>query len=201
MVTPLPPEGGINMETTNKYITTNKSADEIKKKIWEILETVSDPEVPVLSVIDLGVVREIVVSLTSPSGGREGEQGGVEISILVTPTYTGCPAMDVMKMNIRMALLQEGFTNITIKQVLSPAWTTDWMSEHGKEKLKAYGIAPPQYQQAVCTPDAFQEETAIQCPLCNSYHTRLVSQFGSTACKALYQCNDCNEPFDYFKCH
>jgi ring-1,2-phenylacetyl-CoA epoxidase subunit PaaD len=123
------------------------------------------------------------------------------ITVFVTPTYTGCPAIDVMKINIRMALLQEGFTNIKIIEVLSPAWTTDWMSEHGKEKLKAYGIAPPQYKQAVCTPDSFQEEEAIQCPLCNSYHTRLVSQFGSTACKALYQCNDCKEPFDYFKCH
>ena len=182
------------MEITNKYIATNKSTDEIKQKIWEILETVSDPEVPVLSVIDLGIVREIVVSLTPPSGGW-----GVSLS--VTPTYTGCPAMDVMKMNIRMALLQEGFTNIIIKQVLSPAWTTDWMSEKGKEKLKAYGIAPPQYKLAVCTPDAFQAEEAIPCPLCNSYSTRLVSQFGSTACKALYQCNDCKEPFDYFKCH
>ncbi len=100
-----------------------------------------------------------------------------------------------------MALLQEGFTDITIEQVLSPAWTTDWISEHGKEKLKAYGIAPPHYKQSVCTPDSFQEEEAIQCPLCNSYHTRLISQFGSTACKALYQCNDCKEPFDYFKCH
>ena len=127
--------------------------------------------------------------------------GGVGLSIFVTPTYTGCPAMDVMKMNIRMALLQEGFTDIKITQVLSPAWTTDWMSEIGKQKLKAYGIAPPQYKQAVCTPDSFQQEEAIPCPLCNSYKTRLVSQFGSTACKALYQCNDCKEPFDYFKCH
>ena len=182
------------MEIKNKNIATIKTPEEIRKIIWQILETVSDPEVPVLSVIDLGVIREVTVFPTPPSGGW-----GVALS--VTPTYTGCPAMDVMKMNIRMALLQEGFTNITIKQVLSPAWTTDWMSDHGKEKLKAYGIAPPQYQQAVCTPDAFQEEAAIQCPLCNSYHTRLVSQFGSTACKALYQCNDCKEPFDYFKCH
>ena len=100
-----------------------------------------------------------------------------------------------------MALLEAGLTNIKIEQVLSPAWTTDWMSEKGKEKLKAYGIAPPHYSQAVCTPDSFQKEEAIQCPLCNSFHTELISQFGSTACKALYKCNDCKEPFDYFKCH
>ena len=178
----------------NKNIAVNTNPEEIKKLIWQILETVSDPEVPVLSVIDLGVVRNVEVIPTPPSVGWE-------VSVFVTPTYTGCPAMDVMKMNIRMALLQEGFTDIKIIQVLSPAWTTDWMTEQGKEKLKAYGIAPPNYKQAVCTPDSFQEAEAVQCPLCNSYHTKLVSQFGSTACKALYQCNDCKEPFDYFKCH
>ena len=189
------------METTNKNIAANKTSDEIKQRVWNILETVADPEVPVLSVIDLGVVRDVVVTSTPPSGGRGVDGRGVGLSIFVTPTYTGCPAMDVMKMNIRMALLQEGFTDIKITQVLSPAWTTDWMSEIGKQKLKAYGIAPPQYKQAVCTPDSFQQEEAIPCPLCNSYKTRLVSQFGSTACKALYQCKDCKEPFDYFKCH
>ena len=179
------------MGIINQHITTNKDFEKNINRIWEILETVYDPEVPVLSVIDLGIVRK-VTALTTPSGGWE---------IFITPTYTGCPAIDVMKMSIRMALLQEGFGNITITEVLSPAWTTDWMSESGKQKLKAYGIAPPQYRQAVCTPDAFQADEAVPCPLCNSYHTRLVSQFGSTACKALYQCNDCKEPFDYFKCH
>ena len=182
------------METVNKYINNDTTPAEIKNIIWKILESVPDPEVPVISVIDLGVVRNIEVVATPPSGGRE-------VILYVTPTYTGCPAMDVMKMNIRMALMQHGFTDIKIIQVLSPAWTTDWMSEQGKQKLKAYGIAPPHYKQAVCTPDAFQLEEAIQCPLCNSYNTRLISQFGSTACKALYQCNDCKEPFDYFKCH
>ena len=186
----------MKMETFNKHIDTNKTAEEIRQQVLAILETVSDPEVPVLSVIDLGVVRNIEVITTPPSGGR-----GVGIILFITPTYTGCPAIDVMNINMRMALLEAGFTNITIKQVLSPAWTTDWMSESGKEKLKAYGIAPPHYKQVVCTPDSFQQEEAIQCPMCNSYHTRLVSQFGSTACKALYQCNDCKEPFDYFKCH
>jgi ring-1,2-phenylacetyl-CoA epoxidase subunit PaaD len=100
-----------------------------------------------------------------------------------------------------MALLQHGFKNIQIKTVLSPAWTTDWMSEQGKQKLKAYGIAPPNPQHSVCEPEIFSKEEAVQCPLCNSYNTKVISRFGSTACKALYQCNDCHEPFDYFKCH
>ena len=146
---------------------------------------------PVLSVVVLGIIRDVLINSTEATN----------ITILITPTYSGCPAIDMMKMQIRMALLQEGITSFTLKEVLSPAWTTDWMSESGKQKLKAYGIAPPHYQQAVCTPDLFQEEAAIQCPKCNSYQTRLVSQFGSTACKALYQCSSCQEPFDYFKCH
>ncbi len=196
------------MESINQNIinnTTASSSEEAKHIVFEILETVSDPEVPVLSVIDLGIIRNIEIIPASslelvPPGW---EAGGKEWKVLIsiTPTYTGCPAIDVMKINIRMALLQHGFTDIQITQVLSPAWTTDWISEKGKEKLKAYGIAPPHYTQAVCTADSFQMEEAIQCPLCNSYHTRLVSQFGSTACKALYQCEDCKEPFDYFKCH
>ncbi len=162
--------------------------DITKEKILSILETVYDPEVPVLSVVDLGLIRE--VNLFDDI-----------VSVTITPTYSGCPAMDVIRINIRLALLENGFKNITINSVLSPAWTTDWMSENGKQKLKEYGIAPPHYQQQVCMPDVFQKEEAIQCPHCNSYHTALISQFGSTACKALYKCEDCKEPFDYFKCH
>lgn len=172
-------------------VAAEKYRNDTEQSVWAILETVYDPEVPVLTILDLGIVRDVVAGDTKTD----------EVEVTITPTYTGCPAMDVIRINTRMALLQEGFTNIRITQVLSPAWTTDWMSESGKEKLKAYGIAPPHYKQVVCTPDAFQEEEAIQCPLCNSYNTRLVSRFGSTACKALYQCNDCKEPFDYFKCH
>lgn len=183
----------MSLSNENIFHPTSNASQEVVKRVYEILETVSDPEVPVLSVIDLGIVRKAEATLSAT--------GDWNLIISVTPTYTGCPAIDVMQMSIRMALLQEGFKNIEIKQVLSPAWTTAWMSEAGKEKLKAYGIAPPQYQQSVCTPDSFQEEEAIPCPLCNSYHTKLISQFGSTACKALYQCNDCKEPFDYFKCH
>jgi ring-1,2-phenylacetyl-CoA epoxidase subunit PaaD len=191
-------QNGNAMQPVSKHTITNNTttSEEVKQRIFEILETVSDPEVPVLSVIDLGIIRNVEVVRTTASEGLR-----FTVFISITPTYTGCPAIDVMKINIRMALLQEGFTDLKFEQVLSPAWTTDWISSNGKEKLKAYGIAPPQYSKAVASTDSFQDEEAIQCPLCNSYHTRLVSQFGSTACKALYQCNDCKEPFDYFKCH
>lgn len=159
-----------------------------KIKIWSLLEEVNDPEVPVLSIIDLGIVRDI----------RSGEE---EVEVVLTPTYSGCPAMDVIRMNIRMVLLQHGYNNIKLTTILSPAWTTDWMSDRGKEKLKAYGIAPPLPSQQVCHPALFQREEAIACPHCRSYRTTLISEFGSTACKALYRCEDCGEPFDYFKCH
>ena len=163
--------------------------DQINREtIYKHLEQVNDPEVPVLNVIDLGIVRDVVL----PDDD--------EIEVIITPTYSGCPAMDVIKMNIRISLLTLGFKKIKITQVLSPAWTTDWMSESGKQKLKDYGIAPPTPKQQVCNEKLFAQE-AIQCPHCNSWHTHRVSEFGSTACKALYVCDDCKEPFDYFKCH
>jgi ring-1,2-phenylacetyl-CoA epoxidase subunit PaaD len=160
----------------------------VVKKIWEILETVNDPEVPVLSIIDLGIVRDVKINKD-------------EIEVIITPTYSGCPAMDMISMHIKMALLESGYQKIKITSVLSPAWTTDWMSENGKQKLKAFGIAPPSVKQQVCHTPLFHDGEAIQCPRCNSYHTKLISQFGSTACKALYVCENCKEPFDYFKCH
>jgi ring-1,2-phenylacetyl-CoA epoxidase subunit PaaD len=165
-----------------------------EKAVWQLLETVMDPEVPALSVIDLGIVRGIELFAT-PAGKGQG------IICTVTPTYSGCPATEVINMSIRMALLEIGFDRVDIKTVLSPAWTTEWMTEAGRQKLKAYGIAPPNPQHVVCTPDAFQREEAVQCPHCGSYHTTMISRFGSTACKALYKCEDCKEPFDYFKCH
>jgi len=159
-----------------------------RKTIEGWLEEVMDPEVPVLSVMDLGIVRDI-------------RQNNDELEIVITPTYSGCPAMDVITAQIRMAMTGRGFSQVKVTQVLQPAWTTDWMSESGKQKLKDYGIAPPLPKQTVCHPDLFQLEEAIQCPHCRSWHTRRLSEFGSTACKALYQCQDCHEPFDYFKCH
>ena len=165
------------MEETKENITTGK--------IRKLMEDIYDPEIPVLSIIDLGIVRDVQII-----------NDGIEV--FITPTYSGCPAMDVISINIRMALLQNGFTNIKITQQLSPAWTTDWMTEAGKEKLKAYGIAPPVGKSF---DQKYLEELKVECPLCHSRNTKLISQFGSTACKALYQCNDCLEPFDYFKCH
>ncbi|MFN2440347.1 MAG: 1,2-phenylacetyl-CoA epoxidase subunit PaaD [Chitinophagaceae bacterium] len=120
--------------------------------------------------------------------------------ITITPTYSGCPAMDVISMDIRLKLMEKGYHNISIQQQLSPAWTTDWMSEDGKQKLKEYGIAPPNAKQQFCKDEMFMDE-AVQCPRCNSHHTELISQFGSTACKSMYRCVDCQETFDYFKCH
>lgn len=164
-----------------------------KNTIYNYLESVKDPEVPVLSVIDLGIVRDVIIT---------GHTEKVEaIEVIITPTYTGCPAMDVIATSIRILLASLGIKNIKITQVLSPAWTTDWMSEEGKRKLKAYGIAPPNPKQQVCHQELFAPHEAVQCPHCDSYHTHRISEFGSTACKALYQCDDCQEPFDYFKCH
>ncbi|MES2478139.1 MAG: 1,2-phenylacetyl-CoA epoxidase subunit PaaD [Bacteroidota bacterium] len=168
-----------------------------EEQIWALLESVPDPEVPVLSVVDLGVVRGVSTSLrrTKQSDLSDSQ----EVTITITPTYSGCPAMDMISMGIRMALIEAGIKNVQIVQQLSPAWTTDWMSEAGKQKLKEYGIAPPLSNTIV--DELFGEDHKIQCPQCNSMNTELVSQFGSTSCKALYRCLDCKEPFDYFKCH
>lgn len=160
----------------------------MENKILDILARVPDPEVPVLSVTDLGIVRDVVLHKNG------------EVEVIITPTYTGCPAMDVISMQIRMELIANGYEQVKITTVLSPAWTTDWMSEEGKQKLKEYGIAPPLPKQQVCKQELFAQE-AVPCPRCDSYHTVRVSEFGSTACKALYRCEDCKEPFDYFKCH
>ncbi len=165
---------------------TNSAID--KKTLYAYLDEIKDPEVPVLSIIDLGIVRDIVMH-------------DDEIEVIITPTYTGCPAMDMIAMNIRMMLATLGFKKQKVTTILSPAWTTDWMSEEGKRKLKEYGIAPPNPRQQVCNDKLFADAEAVQCPHCDSYHTHRISEFGSTACKSLYRCDDCKEPFDYFKCH
>lgn len=159
-----------------------------KEKIWKWLEEVKDPEVPVLSILDLGIVRDVQVN----------EQG--EAVITITPTYSGCPAMDVIGMNIRMALAGRGLSGVHIEMQLSPAWTTDWMSDIGKQKLKEYGIAPPVRIASAGGLGLFEDDT-IACPRCESVDTKLVSNYGATACKAMYQCNNCHEPFEHFKCH
>ena len=156
-----------------------------KDQIFNWLEEVSDPEIPVLSVVDLGVVRD---AQATASGWK----------ITITPTYSGCPAMKLMEEEIRWKLEEKGLDDFEIELVLSPAWTTDWISENGRIKLRQYGIAPPENE--VDKSVLFAEPPTVPCPLCASTNTRMVSQFGSTACKANYQCNDCKEPFDYFKC-
>lgn len=157
-----------------------------KTTILNILEAVTDPEIPVLTIADMGIVRDVVVN-------------DDHIEVIITPTYTGCPAMHAIEVNIKSALQENGFERVKVSTVLSPAWTTDWLSEEGKRKLKAYGIAPP--AGSADKNALLGEETKVECPRCGSTNTRMVSQFGSTACKALFQCRECLEPFDYFKCH
>ena len=152
-----------------------------KETIYSYLEEIKDPEIPVLSIVDLGIVRD--VKLTSD-----------ELEIVITSTYTGCPAMDMIAADIRIHLNKLGFPKIKISTIISPAWTTDWISADGKMKLKNYGIAPPNKRFLIA-------RDGVDCPHCQSTNTRLISEFGSTACKSLFQCNDCCEPFDYFKCH
>ncbi len=156
--------------------------------IWKWLADVKDPEVPVLSILDLGIVRDVAVT----------DAG--EAVVTITPTYSGCPAMDVIGMNIRLALAGRAFTGVRIEMQLQPAWTTDWMSESGKQKLREYGIAPPTRMSG--DPLAlFEDESGILCPRCESADVRLVSNYGATSCKSMYQCNSCHEPFEHFKCH
>ena len=160
-----------------------------EQHIWKLLEQVKDPEVPVLSIMDLGIVRGVKIDVPEINS----------VTIIITPTYSGCPAMDIISIQIRMALLGDGIKKVIIEQQLSPAWTTDWMSESGKQKLLEYGIAPPLRKASY--PLNLFESDAISCPRCNSDETSLISQFGPTSCKALYQCNRCKEPFEHFKCH
>lgn len=156
------------------------------EQTWEILSTVPDPEIPVISVVDLGIVRDV----------REHE-GTMEVDI--TPTYSGCPATQVIEDSIKEALRAARVDPFVVNTVLSPAWSTDMISEEGKRKLREYGIAPPA-AHSVDKLALMGEERQIACPNCGSKNTKMVSQFGSTPCKAHFKCSDCLEPFDYFKC-
>ena len=142
--------------------------------MWRVLEQVPDPEIPAISIVDLGIIRE-----------ADGER------VVLTPTYTGCPATHVIETMVRTALDQAGLEHVRIETTLTPPWTTDWITPEGREKLRAYGIAPP-------TPAGSRD---VHCPQCDSVHTEEISRFGSTPCKALWRCRDCLEPFDLFKCH
>ena len=156
-----------------------------ENEIWDYMEEVYDPEVPVLTIVDLGIVRNITYQ-------------GECCKITITPTYSGCPAMKRIDEDVIQKLDEKGIGNVEVDLVLSPAWTTDWLSDSGRKKLKKYGIAPPENE--VDKSVLFSEPTIVPCPKCDSKDTKLVRQFGSTACKAHYQCNHCLEPFDYFKC-
>lgn len=159
-----------------------------RERVLQWLSEVTDPEVPVLTILDLGIVRDVIV-----------EDAGKKVTVVITPTYSGCPAMDVIAIGVRMALLSRGIKEVVVAQQLSPAWTTDWMSEDGKRKLLEYGIAPPTRKSGEAL--ALFEEEEVQCPRCGSADTELVSRFGPTSCKSLYKCLSCKEPFEYFKCH
>jgi ring-1,2-phenylacetyl-CoA epoxidase subunit PaaD len=169
------------------------TADPMLKRAWAVLETVPDPEIPVVSIRELGILRDV----------RRAADGVLEV--VITPTYSGCPAMSQIAEDVAHALEVSKLTPHRIVTVLAPAWTTDWMTAEARDKLRAYGIAPP---TGNCVSDAPGEKVirfvhralpAPACPRCGSAHTERLAQFGSTACKALYRCLDCREPFDYFK--
>ncbi len=158
-----------------------------QNQIFNILSEIPDPEIPVISIIDLGVIRDVTL------------KNSTSIQLKITPTYSGCPAMKQIEDDVRKKLTEHGFTQIEILTVYSPPWTTDWINADAKERLRKYGIAPPEFtseDKSVLT----GKQKSIACPRCKSKNSKLISQFGSTACKALYQCKDCLEPFDYFKC-
>ncbi len=157
------------------------------KKIEDLLREVSDPEIPVLTIMDMGVVREYELN-----------ENGKDLLIKITPTYSGCPAMDTIATDIKLKMDGAGY-NTTVKLILSPAWTTDWITKEGREALEKYGIAAP-LDETSDKLALIDGKRIVKCTNCGSTNTKLVSQFGSTACKALFQCEDCLEPFDYFKC-
>ena len=174
------------------------------EEIWAWLDSVSDPEIPILSVVDLGIVRDVRWTEEDPdltTKTQRAQRSEPTLIVAVTPTYSGCPAMAVIKNDIQRALLQRGISRVSLETQLSPAWTTDWMTERGRKRLHEYGIAPPEPHHHELGLASAAHSTGIPCPRCSSSDTRLVSRFGSTPCKAFYICNSCLEPFDYFKCH
>ncbi|MEO6116664.1 MAG: 1,2-phenylacetyl-CoA epoxidase subunit PaaD [Pseudolysinimonas sp.] len=156
-----------------------------EQAVWDIAATVVDPEVPVLTIEDLGVLRSVSVD-------------GKQVTVEITPTYSGCPAIDAMRDDIVTVLTAAGYSDVRVRQVVAPAWTTDWMSDAGRTKLEEFGIAAPLPRGEG---GAVNLGLGIRCPHCGSLHTRELSRFGSTSCKALYVCQRCQEPFDYFKAH
>ncbi|WP_367767991.1 1,2-phenylacetyl-CoA epoxidase subunit PaaD [Arthrobacter sp. HS15c] len=158
-----------------------------QQKAWDIAATVCDPEIPVLTIEDLGILRAVTVE-------------DDEVTVTITPTYSGCPAMDAIRDDLKAAFAREGYASVHVDLVLAPAWTTDWMTDAGKQKLQEYGIAPPSGMAAAARhAGPIRLQMAVKCPQCQSLNTKELTRFGSTSCKALYVCKDCLEPFDYFK--
>lgn len=167
-------------------LMTATDSSALAARAREVAARVTDPEIPVLTIDDLGVLRDV----RTDAAGR--------VTVDITPTYSGCPAMDAIRDDVVLALTSEGFGDVEVRLVLSPAWTTDWMSEDGKRKLAQYGIAPPS-GRAAHRQGPIRVQLAVRCPRCGSLDTREASRFGSTSCKALYECRACLEPFDHFK--
>jgi ring-1,2-phenylacetyl-CoA epoxidase subunit PaaD len=166
--------------------------DTSEQKPWAIAATVCDPEIPVLTIEDLGILRHV----------RLFDDGGMvpAVQVTITPTYSGCPAMDAIRDDLKAAFHKEGYPSVHVELVLAPAWTTDWMTDAGKAKLQEYGIAPPSGRAAAGGHSGrVRLSLAVKCPQCSSLNTKELTRFGSTSCKALYVCQDCREPFDYFK--
>jgi ring-1,2-phenylacetyl-CoA epoxidase subunit PaaD len=163
-------------------------APQAEDRAWAALQEVYDPEIPQLSVVDLGIVRTVEVS---PDGEK--------VQAKLSPTYSGCPAVSVIELDAETALRAAGFADVSIKRVLSPAWSTDWITEQGRQRLLEAGIAPP-VETTTSKRALMGEDPEVQCPHCGSAKTEKLSEFGSTACKALWRCTECREPFDYFKC-
>lgn len=170
-----------------EMVTELRPTDPEAARVWDIAAEVPDPEVPVLTIEDLGVLREANID-------------GDGVHIVLTPTYSGCPAIDQMRDDVISKLRAAGYPEVRVSTTLSPAWTTDWMSESGKRKLEEYGIAPPDFRSAARQGPVLVP-MAVKCPRCHSTHTQEIARFGSTACKAHYECRACLEPFDYFKVH
>jgi ring-1,2-phenylacetyl-CoA epoxidase subunit PaaD len=168
-----------------------------EQKAWAIAATVCDPEIPVLTIEDLGILRNVQV-LDEQSANDGGLVPAVEVTI--TPTYSGCPAMDAIRDDLKTAFQEAGYPSVHVELVLAPAWTTDWMTDSGKAKLEEYGIAPPSGRAAAGGHSGpVRLSLAVKCPQCSSLNTKELTRFGSTSCKALFVCQDCKEPFDYFK--
>jgi ring-1,2-phenylacetyl-CoA epoxidase subunit PaaD len=171
-------------------MVTTTGNDPAAARVWDIVAAVCDPEIPVLTIEDLGILREVRVD--------DDGAGTSSVEVTITPTYSGCPAMDAIRDDVLSALAGHGFEDARVRLVLSPAWTTDWMTDSGRARLEAYGIAPPSGRSGVRS-GPVTVALSVRCPQCSSLSTREMSRFGSTSCKALYVCQDCKEPFDYFK--